>query len=145
MTARQSSTTSTNWRPRQALMPPKGESAASDAEPGAAAGAIEKAGAVVYERHFHPRHASPMNGWRAAWAASGALVHLDGMRGAVVFRRRMTQADVTIGCLMVYLDLRLRKLSPAAIPGWTSRGALRGARCFREGAPEPDEVMPGKG
>jgi hypothetical protein len=59
----------------------------------------------------------------------------------------MTQADVTIGCLLGYLNLRLQEALPAR--RHPKLEAL-GARCeeldaFIRSRPAPDELMPARG
>src|SRR4029079_13095322 len=80
-----------------------------------ATGAIDKAGAVVYERHFH---AAPCiaHDWAARCLSqlAGVLVHLAGhAREPWYFGGHMTQADVTIGCMIGYINLRLSEAFPA--------------------------------
>jgi glutathione S-transferase len=114
-----------------------------------AVGAIEKAGAVVYERHLHGADCISTE-WveRALGQLAGALSHLDGKASEPwFFGEKMTQADVTIGCAVGYLRLRLEEAFP--LNGYRKLGALA-ARCnaldeFVRTQPAPDEVMPPKG
>lgn len=113
-----------------------------------ATGAIEKTLAVVYERHFHAAQGIAHE-WTVRCMAqlSGALVHLDAHAGEPWYRgRKFTQADVTVGCLIGYLKLRL----PEAFPfGRYPRLEKLAERCealdaFVKARPAPDEVMPVK-
>jgi glutathione S-transferase len=114
-----------------------------------ATGAIEKCAAVVYERHFH---AAPCiaHEWvaRCMTQLAGALTMLDGYaKEPWYFGSRMTQADVTIGCLVGYMHLRLEEAIPSK--RYPKLEALA-ARCeavdaFVKSRPSPDELMPAKG
>jgi glutathione S-transferase len=114
-----------------------------------AAGATEKAGAVVYERHLH-RPDCVANEWisRCLAQLDGALGYLDRTAQAPWFLgEKITQADVTIGCLAGYLRLRLEEALP---PGRHQALERLAARCnvldaFVSTQPAPDEVMPAKG
>lgn len=133
--------------PKKRLMPASGERRRRIMQATVvAAGAIEKAGAVVYERHFHPP-AHVAHEWivRCLSQLSGALVHLDAHADEPwFFGNDITQADVTIGCLIGYLNLRL----PDAFPhGRYPRLERLAERCealdaFIAAKPSPDEVMP---
>lgn len=113
-----------------------------------ATGAIDKTLAVVYERHFHnPQGIAHEWTVRCMAQLSGALVHLDAHAGQLwYFGNRFTQADVTLGCLIGYLKLRL----PEAFPtGRYPRLEKLSDRCealdaFEKARPAPDEVMPTK-
>jgi glutathione S-transferase len=113
-----------------------------------AAGATEKTGVVVYERHFHAS-ACIAHDWVARCLAqiAGALVHLDGhAREPWFFGEKMTQADVTIGCMIGYFHLRLPEAFPS---GRYHRLEKIAQRCedldaFAKSRPSPDEVMPGR-
>ena len=79
---------------------------------------------------------------------SGALVHLDAhAKRALVFRQDITQADVTLGCLVGYLQS-----APAgSLPAWALSAVSNACseRCealdaFIEARPAPDEIMPAK-
>jgi glutathione S-transferase len=111
-----------------------------------AAGATEKAGALVYERHFHPaEHVA--EGWlaRCADQLARTLAFLDASAdGGWMVGDRMTQADVTLACLVFYLGLR--------VPGGFDRAkyaalAAIADRCealpaFQSARPSADEGMP---
>ncbi len=111
-----------------------------------ATGAMEKAIAVVYERQFHSAHAIAHE-WTVRCMAqlSGALVHLDAhAKDPWYFGRKFTQADITIGCLMGYLKLRL---TDAFSPGRYPNLERLAERCealdaFEKAQPAPDEFMP---
>jgi glutathione S-transferase len=114
-----------------------------------AAGAIEKAGAVVYERHLHkPECVSREWVDRCMSQLTGALSFLDGeTRVPWFFGDNMTQADVTIGCAVGYMRLRLEE---AFVAARHPKLAALCARCdgldeFAKTRPGPDEVMPSKG
>jgi glutathione S-transferase len=136
--------------PHKALIPRSGDERRRVLQALAlATGAIEKAIAVVYERQFH----SP-NGIAHEWTVrcmaqlSGALVHLDAHAGGELwyFGNKFTQADITIGCLVGYLKLRLPE---AFTPGLYASLEQLSERCevldaFALARPAPDEVMPAK-
>jgi len=113
-----------------------------------AAGAIEKTGGVVYERHFHAA-ACIAHEWVARCLAqiAGALVHLDGhAKEPWFFGGRMTQADITLACTIFYFGLRLPEAFPS---GRYPRLEQIARRCealdaFSQTRPAPDEVMPGR-
>jgi glutathione S-transferase len=114
-----------------------------------AVGAIDKAGAIVYERHLHRPECVAVE-WieRCRSQLEGALEHLDRAASAPwFFGDAFTQADVTLGCLIGYLRLRLDEAFSAA------RTPALGALSSRYDAlnefswtlPAPDEIMPPKG
>jgi len=113
-----------------------------------ASGATEKTGAVVYERHFHtPQGIAHEWTVRCMAQLSGALVYLDAhAQEPWYFGKKFSQADVTLGCLIGYLKLRL----PEAIPlGRYPRLERLSERCealdaFIKAKPAPDELMPAK-
>jgi glutathione S-transferase len=114
-----------------------------------AAGTAEKAGAVVYERHLHNADCISTE-WvkRCLEQVAGALSYLDGAaREPWFFGEKMTQTDITIGCTVGYLRLRLEEAFPP--DGYRNLEALT-TRCealdeFARTRPAPDEVMPPKG
>jgi glutathione S-transferase len=133
--------------PKKALVPASGEKRRRVMQATViAAGATEKAGAVVYERHFHVKHAIAHE-WivRCLSQLSGALVHLDAhAKDPWFFGSGITQADITIGCLIGYLNLRLQEAFPH---GRYPRLERLAERCealdaFIAARPSPDEVMP---
>jgi glutathione S-transferase len=114
-----------------------------------ATGAIEKAGAVVYERHLHPgARADPEWIERCLAQLSGGLAYLEREAASPwMFGDRLTQADVTLGCLVAYLRLRLGEAFPRdRYPALQSVAARCDALpAFRDTLPAPDEVMPAAG
>jgi glutathione S-transferase len=112
-----------------------------------ATGAIDKAGAQVYERHFHA--AGVVN---EEWLARcrdqmrGGLAYLEGrLAGEWLELGRFTQADLTAAALVGYLKLRLSEIDMARD---YPRLAALAARCeampsFVAARPSADEVMPG--
>jgi len=113
-----------------------------------ATGSMEKTISVVYERHFHaPQGIAHEWTVRCMAQLSGALVHLDAhAQEPWYLGRKFTQADVTLGCLIGYLKLRL----PEAFPlGRYPRLERLSERCealdaFIKAKPAPDELMPAK-
>jgi len=112
-----------------------------------ATGAIDKAGALVYERHFHAAGAIN-DAWlrRCRDQLRGGLAYLEGrLDGAWLALGRFTQADVTAAALIGYIKLRVSDVDVArAYP----RLASLSARCeampeFAAARPRPEEVMPG--
>ncbi len=136
--------------PAAALIPRSGESRRHVLRATAlAAGAAEKAGAVVYERHRHKPECVSTD-WvnRCLAQLDGALGYLDRTAKAPwFFGDTITQADITIGCVVGYLRLRLEEGAP---PGRYPVLEELAVRCneldeFRSTQPAPDEVMPAKG
>jgi glutathione S-transferase len=114
-----------------------------------AAGAAEKAVAILYEGVFHePECVSGEWIERCRGPIDGGLTHLDEQALAPwFFGDSLTQADVTIGCLVSFLRLRLDAAFPrgryAAIEAISSRCDALDA--FFRTLPAPDEVMPATG
>jgi glutathione S-transferase len=112
----------------------------------AASGAIDKAGAVVYERHFHgPAAVSAEWLARCKGQLAGALRYLEEqLSGEWFVGGRFTQADLTTAAMLGYLNLRLQEAFEASLPK-----LLRlSQRCealpaFAAARPSADEVMPG--
>lgn len=133
--------------PQRALMPASGEMRRKVMQATVlATGTIDKAGTVVYERHFHTKQGISHD-WTARCLSqvTGALVHLDAhAQEPWYFGKTMTQADVTIGCMIGYFHLRLQECFP---PGkYPALGDLY-ERCtaldaFLDTQPSPDEGMP---
>ncbi len=112
-----------------------------------ATGAIDKAGAVVYERWLHPAPAANVQ-WidRCRGQLQGALSVLEARAdGDWLWDRRLTHADVATGAMLGYLNLRLpEEFSPSAYPRLTAYSRrLESLDIFVEARPNPDEVMPG--
>ena len=112
-----------------------------------ATGSIDKAGATVYERHFHSGAAVNQE-WvaRLKGQLSGGLAWLEGrLDGDWFFGGKISQADITTAVLLGYLHLRLPEV-PAE--GSYPRLERHSRRCeameaFIAARPSPDEVMPG--
>jgi glutathione S-transferase len=111
-----------------------------------ATGAIDKAGAQVYERHFHAAHAVNEE-WlgRCRDQMRGGLAYLEGRLGSGwLALGRFTQADLTTAALVGYLKLRMGEVDVA---GDYPRLSVLAARCeampsFEAARPSPSEVMP---
>jgi glutathione S-transferase len=112
----------------------------------AATGAVDKAGAVVYERHFHRPEAVNQD-WvaRCMSQLAGALRILEDQRTAHWFvGGRFTQADLTTAAMLGYLQLRLPgSLDARWLPRLTAlSGICEAMPAFAAARPSPDEVMP---
>jgi glutathione S-transferase len=111
-----------------------------------ATGAIDKAGAVVYERHFH--HGEHQNaGWiaRCKGQLGGALGWLESqLKGEWLTGPKMTQADIATGCMVGYLKLRLPEALRDGDYPELERHSLACERmeAFVAARPSPDEGMP---
>jgi glutathione S-transferase len=111
-----------------------------------AAGAIDKLGTIVYERSFHPPEHVALE-WiaRCRSQLEGALSVLEDLPKEPYFLgERLSQADVTVGAMMGYMQLR-PKDAPArgsypTLEALSER--LEELDAFREARPCPDEVMP---
>lgn len=133
--------------PGRALTPPSGAARRLVLQATAmATGAIEKAGAWVYERHFHPpgqRNETMLVRYESQLA--GALSWLDAQtRDGRLCGPALSQADVTAAALVFYLKLRV---VPAFPEGRYPRlgalcDALEATDAFIAARPSPDEVMP---
>jgi glutathione S-transferase len=135
--------------PARALTPPHGPERRKTLQIVAAAtGAIDKAGAVVYERHYHPGKMLCKE-WekRCLHQLAGALVHLESGCGAPWYiDSHMSQADVTVGCMLGYLKLRLPEAFPSDL---YPKLHLLSVHCemrdeFVQARPGPNEVMPAR-
>ena len=114
----------------------------------AATGAIDKAGAVVYERHYH-EGACLNEQWeaRCKQQLAGALGWLESqLKGEWLAGPRMTQADVATACMVGYLKLRLPEALREAEYPELERHSLACERmdAFVASRPSPDEVMPAR-
>jgi glutathione S-transferase len=111
-----------------------------------ASGAIDKAGAVVYERHFHAGgHLSREWEGRCKAQLAGGLRWLESqLHGEWLTGPKMTQADVTTACLVGYLKLRLPEaLRDADFPELERHSvACEKTDAFVASRPSPDETMP---
>jgi glutathione S-transferase len=113
-----------------------------------AAGAIDKAGAVVYERHHH-EGAQLSQQWEARCKRqlAGALGWLESqLRGEWLTGSQLTQADVITACMVGYLKLRLPEALREAEYPELERHSMACERmdAFVASRPSPDEVMPAK-
>ena len=112
----------------------------------AATGTIDKAGAVVYERHFHGRGAVNEE-WvaRCRGQLEGGLQSLEErLTGEWFVGGRFTQADLTTGTMLGYLNLRLSEvLAGSRFPRLKKfSAACEALPSFSSARPSPDEVMP---
>lgn len=114
-----------------------------------AQGIAEKAGQVVYERHFHAGNA--LNRDWAQRCLSQLEAGLDRLEsqcaGPWYFGSKMSHVDVMTGCMIGYLNLRLTEGFP---PGKYLRLQALAKRCeardeFVKSRISPDETMPAKG
>lgn len=111
-----------------------------------ATGAIDKAGAVVYERHFHAP-GKVNEDWLARCRGQmiGGLRFLEAqLTRDWLAEDRFTQADLTSAALLGYLRLRLPDVP---LEQEFPRLAALSARCeampsFSAARPSPEEVMP---
>lgn len=112
----------------------------------AATGAIDKAGAQVYERHFHAP-AAVNESWlkRCHEQMRGGLSYLEAnIAGHWLALDRMTQADITTAALVGYLKLRAPEVDVARdYPGLQRLSDVCEAMpSFVAARPGPEEVMP---
>lgn len=111
-----------------------------------ASGAVDKAGAQVYERHFHPPQ-TVNEDWvaRCRDQMRGALAQLEAkLDGAWFVADRFGQADITTAAMIGYLKLRLPEIDVAR--DYPRLAALsqrcEAMACFAAARPGADEVMP---
>jgi glutathione S-transferase len=111
-----------------------------------AAGVTEKAGDVVYERHFHPGKMLSKE-WeeRCLEQVHSGLEQLEKNCGTPWYSDlHMSQGDVTIGCMLGYLKLRLPEAFPAnkfpKLHGLSLHCEMREE--FVKSRISPDETMP---
>jgi glutathione S-transferase len=112
----------------------------------AATGAIDKAGAQVYERHFHAP-AAVNDSWleRCREQMRGGLGHIEAsFAGDWLALGRMTQADVTAAALIGYLKLRVPEVDVARDYPRLQRlsEVCEALPSFVAARPSPQEVMP---
>jgi glutathione S-transferase len=133
--------------PARALVPPSGAARRAALRIMAlAAGVVEKAGAIVYERTLRPadKQYAPWQERCAVQLASG-LAGLEAAAPEGWFGgERPGQADVTTGCALSYLRMRLPEALP---PGGHRRldrlvEACEDLDAFRATRPAADEIMP---
>lgn len=113
-----------------------------------ATGAIDKTGAIVYERWLHPAPTANAD-WidRCRGQLHGALSVLEARAGSEwLWGGRLSHADVAVGAMLGYLNLRLaEEFSAVKYPRLTAYGRrMEELEVFREARPSPDEVMPSK-
>ncbi len=133
--------------PGRALTPPSGAARRRVLQATAmAAGAMDKAGAWAYERHFHPpgqRNQAMLARYAAQLA--GALSWLDVQaRDGHLCGPALSQADISAATLVFYLKL---KVVPAFPEGRYPRlaalcDALEATDAFIATRPSPNESMP---
>jgi len=111
-----------------------------------ASGAIDKAAALVYERHFHaPACVNEEWAARCLGQLKGALAALEQrLDGEWLALSRFTQADLTTAAMLFYVKLRGVEID---LPREFPRLAGLSDRCeemaiFRATLPSPDETMP---
>jgi glutathione S-transferase len=111
-----------------------------------ATGAVDKAGTIVYERHFHsPGHVNADWVARCSRQLDGALGWLErAVTEPFFLGDRLTQADVTTGAMLGYLKLRLpESFAPGHYPALDRLSArLEAMDAFVKARPGPDEIMP---
>jgi glutathione S-transferase len=112
-----------------------------------ACGAIDKAGATVYERHFHASGAVNTEWLKRCFSQlHGALAFLENqLAGEWSALNRFTQADLTTAAMLGYLKLRVPEVTLASN---YPRLAHLSERCeampaFAAARPSADEIMPG--
>ncbi len=115
-----------------------------------AMGLVEKAGAVVYERHFHPpAHRNPA--WEArclGQTRAGLAECARRFRGPFACGETLTHADVMLTCAIGYMRDRLAEAlsGDVSIPGLDRLIALadtcEGMAAFRANAVAASETMP---
>jgi len=111
-----------------------------------ATGTIDKCGAVVYERHFHPPdHVNQEWVARLKGQVHGGMRWLETrLSGDWFFAGKLSQADIAAGVLLGYLNLRLQEVLRE---GRYPKLEALSKRCealpaFIAAQPSPDEVMP---
>jgi glutathione S-transferase len=133
--------------PARALTPPSGAARRRVLRATAmATGAMDKAGAWVYERHFHPpgqRSETMLARYEAQLA--GALSWLDAQtQDARLCGPALTQGDISAAILVFYLKLRAAPTFPeGGYPRLASLcEALEATDAFIATRPAPNETMP---
>ncbi len=114
----------------------------------AASGAIEKAGALVYERYFHPPEAVSAD-WlmRCRSQLDATLVHLEGRCGdGWLAGNRVTQADITTAAMLGYLKLRVPEVGlEQKFPRlFRVSEVCEALPAFFRTRPNADEIMPAR-
>jgi glutathione S-transferase len=133
--------------PERALTPRSGEARRRVLQVTAVGtGTVDKVGAAVYERHFHPGDKVNLE-WvaRLKGQAAGGLRWLEEkLSGDWFFDGKLSQADITVGVLLGYLNLRFQE---ALREGRYLKLEALSKRCealpaFIAARPSPDELMP---
>jgi glutathione S-transferase len=110
--------------PARALIPPAGYDRRQIMQTTALAyGCFEKAGVLVYERHFHPAaHVSEVWEARCEGQLAAGLAALEARAGNPwLYGDALTHADVMIACAIFYMTLRLpRAFPPGTYPKLTA-------------------------
>lgn len=111
-------------------------------------GAVDKAGAQVYERHFHSPQAVNED-WiaRCRDQMRGALTQLEAkLSGDWFIGESFGQADITTAAMIGYLKLRLPEIDVARdYPRLEAHSArCETMACFAAARPSADEVMPSR-
>jgi glutathione S-transferase len=133
--------------PARALIPPHGYDRRQIMQATALAyGCFEKAGVLVYERHFHPpAHVSRTWETRCEGQLAAGLAALESRAGDPwLCGGTLTHADVMIACAIGYMALRLqRAFPPGAYPRLTALAtAAEALPAFIAARISPDETMP---
>src|SRR6185295_16710891 len=113
-----------------------------------ATGAIDKMGAYVYERHFHPPdHVNEEWAERCKSQFLGGMNFLERrLEGDWLYSERFTQADLTAACLVGYIKMRVPEVSMDLFPCLSRLSdACEAMPAFQAAQPSPDEVMPAAG
>ncbi len=134
----------------RALLPPRGASRRNALRIVAlATGAIDKAGAVAYERMLRPQETIYMP-WidRCLTQLASALAALEALpRSPWYLGARPMQPDITVGVMLGYLDLRVADAFPAGrYPKLEAlSAACEALPAFSATRPAADETMPPRG
>jgi glutathione S-transferase len=131
----------------RALMPPRGAERRQALRIVAlAAGAIDKAGAIVYERMLRPADMIyPPWIRRCQGQLAGAVDALEALpRSPWLMGGRLMQPDITVAVMLGYLRLRVPDTLPAGrYPGLERLSdACEAVPAFIATRPSPDETMP---
>ena len=111
-----------------------------------AAGTLDKAGAIVYERTLRPPD-KQLASWleRCSVQVESGLDALEAMTsGDWYVGDRLSHADIAVACVLAYFPLRgLPQLTPARHPALVGKAATCEALdAFARTRPASDEVMP---
>jgi glutathione S-transferase len=132
--------------PERALMPRSGPERREVFQIVAMAiGSVDKAGAVVYERFFHPPHHINQDLIaRFKTQLSGGLAWLEErLKGEWFFGNKISQADISVGVSLGYMNLRLPEaFEGGRYPKLTRFSAkVERTEAFKATQPASDEVM----